>query len=381
VDRASTLAALLVVALAGHAGAQSAVPLYRSWEWTDEPGSVRAAALGGAVVAGADGDAFSTSLYPASLSLVSETDLRIAVRCARPGTIGLDRVDDRWAFAGGALARPVGTRWGVAIYGRRPRSLELEIRDVGLPGGSTDSGRLEATVSETGFAIGAAVTPRLRLGVRLGAARLDIDGQTATRSSRGTEAVSVSATGAWRARPGLGLLFAADQRFCAAVAYDHGLRWRVSANGDRGRLDHDIVAPARLVGGVLLRPSSVLRLSGQLDWIRWSQVRSALASAEGSPPASGFAIDDAFDGRLGLELRIAYGEAALWHRAVLRLGLHYRSRGLLEYVGSDPVQRARFPGDRPGTEWSVGAGFGPAEVAWVGGRPAKVWMLGVRHAF
>ena len=66
---------------------------------------------------------------------------------------------------------------------------------------------------------------------------------------------------------------------------------------------------------------------------------------------------------------------------MLRLGLHFRSRGLLEYVGSDPAEQARFPGGKRSTEWSLGVAYGPVEVAWISRKPSNVWVIGVRQVF
>jgi hypothetical protein len=362
------------------AEAQTTDPLYRSFEWDREPQSTRGAALGGAVAAAAD-DAGSAAFYPASLSLFAETDVRLSVRYAGSGTVGLDRTEARWTLAEGAVALPLGRRSGVGAYYRSPRSLGLEIRGTALPDGLTDEGRLDAGAREAGVAFGTALTPRLRVGARLGAAHLDLDGQATTATTEGSLRSAASTVRAWEPSVGVGLLFAADQRFHTSLNYDLQVSWRADRVDGGGSGDHEVVAPARLAWGLLFRPSSVVWITGQLDWVRWSQVRSALVSPDDRPPVSDFALDDSVDGRLGLELRAEYGESPLWSRAVLRFGLHFRSRGVLEYVGADPVERARFPGGKRSTEWSLGAAYGPVEVAWISRKPSNVWVIGVRHFF
>jgi hypothetical protein len=332
-------------------------------------------------VAAAASDAGSAAFYPASLSLFSETDIRLSVRYAGSGSVAQDRTQARWALAEGAVALPLGLRSGIGAYYRSPRSLDLEIRATPLPDGSTDEGRLEAVVRETGIALGTALTPRLRVGIRLGAAHLDLGGRVTTQTIEGSLRPATSAAATWEPSAGVGLLFAAHQRFHTSLTYDRQMSWRARWTGDIGSGDHEVVAPARLAGGLLFRPSSVVWLTGQLDWVRWSQVRSALVSPDDRPPVSDFALDDSVDGRLGLELRAEYGESFLWNRAMLRLGLHFRSRGLLEYTGSDPVEQARFPGGQRSTEWSLGAAFGPVEVAWISRKPSNVWVIGVRQFF
>jgi hypothetical protein len=374
------LPSILATVLAAPVGAQTTDPLYRSWEWDEEPHSARAAALGGAVAAAA-ADAGSAAFHPASLSLFAETDVRLSVRHAGSGSILGDGVEARWTLAEGAVALPLGLGSGIGAYYRSPRALGLQIQATPRPDGSTDEGRLDAVVRETGVAFGTALTPRLRVGVRLGAAHLDLDGEAATRTTDRLPRQGASTADTWEPSVGVGLLFAAHQRLHTSLTWDRQLSWRATWAGGTGSGDHEVVAPARLAGGLLFRPSSVVWVSGQLDWVRWSQVRSALVSREGRPPASDFALDDSVDGRLGLELRAEYGESPLWNRAMLRLGLHFRSRGLLEYVGSDPVELARFPGGKRSTEWSLGTAFGPVEVTWISRKPSNVWVIGVRQFF
>lgn len=371
---------LLAVAAATAAVAQTTDPLYRSWEWVDQPSSVRAAALGGAVAASAS-DAMSGAFSPAWLSLASETDVRLSVGWNGEGQIGADRVESGWTLGGGAVALPVGLSKGIAVYYRSPRSLDMTIQAAVLPDGSTDEGRLGATVRETGVAFGAALTPRLRVGLRLGAAHLDLDGQATTLGPGDAQRASASRTDTWEPSAGVSLLFAADQRLYASLNWDRQMVWRSGRTGDTPPAAHDLVAPSRLAGGLLFRPSSVVWITGQLDWVRWSEVSSALVSPDDRPPSADFALDDALDGRVGLELRAEYGESLLWKRVMLRFGLHYRSRGLLEYTGTDPVDLERFGGGSNRAEWSLGAAFGPVEITWIGRKPSSVWVFGVRQSF
>lgn len=371
---------LIALALTAPLDAQTTDPLFRSWEWEEEPQSVRAAGLGGAVVAAAS-DAGSAAMNPASLSLFSETDLRLALRHARSAPVGLDQTTARWTLAQGAVVRPVGIRSGLGVYYRSPRSVELDIDGVALPDGSSDVGRLALQVRETGVAFGTALTPTLRVGLRLGAAHLDLGGRVTTRSANGADVDVSSTADDWEPSAGVSVLFAPDHRFHAGLTYDTELRFEARRAGDSGIVAHHMVAPPRLAFGLLFRPSTVVGITGQVDWLAWSRVRKDLVSADGRPDPSEFALGDAVDGRLGLELRGEYGESPLWNRAVVRFGLHFRSRGLLEYVGSDPVEQARFPGETRRIEWSLGFGFGPVEVARVRRKHTADWLIGIRHAF
>ena len=379
-SRQSLRVALLALALTPPIHAQTTDPVFRSWEWETEAQSVRGAGLSGAVLALAT-DAGTAVLNPASLSLISQVDLRVSLRYSAPRPIGQDQLLRGWTLAQGALARPVGLGSGWGVYYRSPRAVELEIVGAGLPDGSSDAGRLRVRVEEVGGAFGTALGPRLRVGLRLGAARLDLGGSVVTVSAGGDQTRASVVGESWQPSAGINVLLTPDHRFRAGLTYDTGTRFGARRSGSSGAFDYDMVVPPRLAAGVLVRTSTAVSLTGQLDWLRWSRVEDALVSASDRPPATEYGLDDAVEGRLGVEFRAEYGESLLWNRAVVRLGLHFRSRGVLEYRGSDPVEQARFPGQERTTEWSLGFGFGPLEVARVRRQHSRDWLIGVRHSF
>jgi hypothetical protein len=332
-------------------------------------------------VAAAASDASSGAFSPAWLSLSSEIDVRLSAGWNTSGSVGADDVASGWRLASGAVALPVGLNKGLAVYYRAPRSLALTIQPVSLPDRSYDEGRLGVTARETGVSFGAALTPRLRVGARLGAAHLDLDGTATTFRSGAEERSSASRASRWEPSLGASLLFAANQRFLVSLNWDREVVWSADRVGDTAPAAHDLVAPSRVAGGLLFRPSSVVWITGQVDWVRWSQVSDALASPDDRPPSSDFSLDDTIDGRFGLELRAEYGESPLWGRAMLRLGLHLRGRGLLEYTGADEVEQARYGNSSHATDWSLGAAFGPVEMTWIWRKPSNVWVIGVRQFF
>ncbi len=120
---------------------------------------------------------------------------------------------------------------------------------------------------------------------------------------------------------------------------------------------------------------------GQLEWVRWSEVRDELAAASDRPVPGEFRLVDTIDARFGLELRGHYGEAGIWNRFALRFGFAFRSRGLLDYTGENELERVRFPGAGQATDLTVGAAFGRFELAYVRREPRSVWLLGVRQSF
>ena len=373
------LAAFSIVGIAASASAQTADPLFRSWGWVEEPQSVRAAGLAGAVVAEPSGGS-TALLFPAGLSLVSEPDLRVSVRYTGSGSLNLDHVGSQWAPGEVAFALPVGLRWGFGAYFRDRRHLDLEIRDERLPDGSFDEGQLRVTSQEAGVGAGFAAWPSLRVGARLGLARADLSGRVSTTSASGAASPLGSEFQDSAPRFGAGLVFAPEQRFQLGVHFDSKVSWSGAMQAPSGESPYELVSPARIALGVLYRPSTAVQLLAQVDRVGWSAVGDALGCC-GHTAADDLRIEDATDVRVGFEFRPQYGDIGIWNRAVIRVGVHLRSRGMLEYRGDDPVQQARFPGAERSMEWSVGLAFWRFEVTRIGRKPSTVWVFGVRQPF
>jgi hypothetical protein len=376
---ALALATLGSAVVAASVSAQTVDPLFRSWEWVEEPQSVRAAGLAGAVAA-EPADGSTGVLFPAGLSLVSEPDLRVSLRSTDSGSLNLDEVSSQWAPGEVAFALPLGLRWGAGAYFRERRHLDLEIRDTVLPNGSFDQGWLRATSREVGLAVGFAALPSLRLGARVGLARAEQSGHASTVSAT-AGAVTTSAELRDEApRFSAGVLFAPEQRFQLGLQFDSKTTWSGTTRDAAGESSYDLVAPPRIALGLLYRPSSVVRILGQVDRVGWSAAEDA-ARCCGGREAPELTVDDATDVRLAVEFRPQYGDFGIWNRLAIRVGVHHRSRGLLEYGGDDPAQQARFPGASPSTEWSVGLAIWRFEVARIGRKPSTVWVFGVRQPF
>ncbi|MCG6924168.1 MAG: hypothetical protein LJF30_02450 [Acidobacteria bacterium] len=381
-NRPARLALAVVSALstAASASAQTAAPLFRSWEWAEEPQSARAAGLAGAVAA-EPSDGSAALLFPAGLSLVSEPDLRVSLRFTGSGSLHLDHVGSRGAPGEVAFALPVGLRWGVGAYFRDRRHLDLEIRDEALPDGSFDRGDLNVTGQEAGVAVGFAALPSLRIGARAGLARAELSGQVTTTSASGAVSPVSSSCRDDAPRFGVGVLFAPEQRVQVGLEIDTKVTWSGRELTPAGESSYELVSPARVAFGVLYRPSTAVQILGQVDRVGWSAVEDALRCCGAGPAADDLTLEDATDVRLALELRPQYGDIGIWNRVALRVGVHSRSRGLLEYLGDEAVLQARFPGASRSTEWSVGLAFWRFEVSWIGRKPSSVWVFGVRQHF
>ena len=373
----ATVSSLLVGATVA---AQTGDPLFRSWEWVEEPQSARAAGLAGALAA-EPSDGSTALLFPAGLSLVSEPDLRVSMRYTGSGSLNLDRVTSQWAPGEVAFALPVGLSWGVGAYYRDRRHLDLEIQDEVLPDGSFDQGYLGVTGREAGVAVGFAALPSLRFGARVGLSRAELSGQVTTTSAAGVASPLSSDFRDDAARLGVGVLFAPEQRLQIGLQFDSKVAWSGAKLTPAGESPYELVSPARVGIGVLYRPSTAVQILGQVDRVGWSAVEGAARCCGAGSSADDLTLEDGTDVRLALEFRPQYGNIGIWNRIAIRVGVHSRSRGLLKYVGDDPVQQARFPGAGRSTEWSVGLAFWRFEVTRIGRKPSTVWVFGVRQPF
>jgi hypothetical protein len=182
-------------------------------------------------------------------------------------------------------------------------------------------------------------------------------------------------------RIGAGVVFAPEQRCQVGLHFDSKVTWSGTTQTPDGESPYDLVSPARIALGILYRPSTAVQILGQVDRVEWSAVADAVRCCGAGSSANDLTLGDATDLRLALEFRPQYGDIGIWNRVAVRVGLHSRSRGLLEYRGDDPGQQARFPGAGRSTEWSVGLAYWRFEVSWIGRKPSSVWVFGVRQAF
>ena len=311
------------------AQAQTSDPMFRSWEWVDEPHSARATALAGSMAAQAS-DGSTALIFPAGLSLVSETDLRVSARWTTDGSHNADTVRAGWAPGEVALASPLGLRWGWGAYARDVRHVTYELGSALLPDGSSDAGSMEVETREVGVGVGYALSPSLRIGARVGWARTELSGRSITTGAAGATRDATVQGEDGDLRVGVGMIFAPEERFQLGIHYDSRGSWGGRATCPEDEVGYRLIAPSRFALGLLYRPSTFVEIMAQGDYVKWSEVHKSLGCCGEAAPSTNFARGDGYELRLGSELRPEFGNFGVWQRVALRFGVHFRTRGLLE---------------------------------------------------
>jgi hypothetical protein len=361
--RARRLAAVLAglaLTLAGTlAEAQTNDHFFRSWRWTREEGSARAAALGGAVVALGD-DAVAGRANPAGLGSLSRSEVAIHVlQRGRATTPSGDTLSGGAALGLAAAAARLGTRWTAGLYAADTRHARLVLQPRPLPDGVTDEGTLEVRVREAGISAAYQVAARFHVGARLAIGHASVNGEyrretpgEPTGLRVGTEGSEARLTGA------LGVVWEPVTRVRLGFAAEAGNAWtvdrtamspRLGANLDPGSA-YRLRQPSALVLGASVRLSRKLVAFGQADRVRYGEIQSVLIIRQGAHSRDDYRLVDAWEPRAGLEVSLPLTKVSFQ----LRGGLERLAAGGLRYEGREDVERATFGGAPARLGWAVG---------------------------
>ncbi len=311
--------ALLLALAARPAAAQGNDVHYRSWRYTGEPSSARAAGLAGAMVAVAD-DASGQESNPAAPASLEKTHLLATLRSRRAGqgALGdalLAGTGPGFLGFGGRLT----SRWAVGAYLAEPQAARIEIG--GTAGdGFRDAGTLDGTLSEAGLGVGFRLSRRLHVGARLALSRLQLDAEY--RRLAGADALlRVETEGDQRrATASFGLLYQASPKLRLGLARLAGARFELrrraespafSALLDPGSAD-TVRSPSVVAAGLAYRPSPRLMLSGQADYVRYGELDAPL---KGGGYSRALYDLTRWEGRLGAELSLPFESVSLQLRA------------------------------------------------------------------
>lgn len=343
-------AVLAVLALAAPAAAQTNDHLFRSWRWTADTTSPRAAGLAGAMTAAAD-DVSAAMHNPAGLAGLTKSELAVSLMSRRAGQAPPgDAIAARTGIGFAGLAARIGGRLVVAgaLSETHARRVRLE-GALALPDGVTETGGVEALVTEVALAAGWRLAPRVHVGARVGRSRLTLQGELSREPPSGPVELRVSTSGeAARTSGAVGVVIEPLRRVKLAASGTSGLRWRntrtavsplLGAVLDPGS-GYDVRQPAVVSAGLSVEPSLKLRLFAQVDHVRYSEIRSSLVIGQGAHRREEYDLADAWEPRLGVELSLPRRASSLQ----LRAGVHWRAAGALRYSGPDPLERASFPG-------------------------------------
>ena len=388
----ATAVSTLLLMTSRLAGAQTNDPVYRSWRWEEEVAAARAAGLAGAFVAVAN-DASAAALNPAGLIALPRNGREISANALRQGsgTAGVgDSLLSRTDLGLGSAAVRLGESWAVGAYYEEPRSFRLEIAPFALPSGTREHGFIEARLRDFGVAAAFMPTPRLRLGAGLAASRLVLDSNGGVSFNRVFSEVINQASQDTRLRPSVGATYDVGSAVRLGVVARPGATWTVTRESfnpaagivlDAGSA-HRVRAPDLYSAGAAVRVLPRLLLTGQLDLVRYSQIRDALEIMRGSVLGKDYVLDDALEARGGVEWTIPAGSFDV----ALRGGVYSEAPGSITYVGPNPDEAAAFRGSERRLLGAAGATVTMRHViavdaATVWGGDRRLLLLGARYRF
>ncbi len=325
---------------------------YRSWRWAEEVTAPRAAGLGGAYVALAD-DSAAVQLNPAGLTLLPKTEITGGILWRGSGLLGQDATMPRtgMGFVGGAVL--LTKEWALGGYLTEP----FDERVVLTPSGT--SGRLETTVTDGGVALGWAPVARVRVGLRVNMSHVRVEGQWARSNGWSTSLLVGAGAGGTTVTGAAGIMVDCTDRFRLGASFRRGASWdisRIALNpalgvaADTGSVYH-YRSPSVVSAGASLRAGLRIVLTGQVDFVRLSEVRDVFGVRIGAFAVDEYVLRNALEGRGGIEVSQPVGRLSVQVRA----GVHAASGASLRYIGVDRTEASRFRGSERMTEWSAGA--------------------------
>jgi hypothetical protein len=321
----------LLLASGGAASADDV--FYRSWRWLKETSSARGAGQGGAMTAVPD-DASSAESNPAALTTLAKSELVGNVLGQASGrTAAGDALQARTGLGFAGRGGRLSSRWAGGADGVEPQGVRIESGGTARLAGSTDAGRLEGTLTETGASAAFRPTSRLHVGVRVARSRLSLDGTYRLQSSRDSPLLEVDTHGtATSVTAGIGLLYEATSRLVLGLARLGGARFEVPRtvllNGRQepalsAEGTSDIRQPSLVSGGLSLLASTRVRLTGQLDYVRYGEIQTPFPSSTGGTAPPRLAVF-AWEPRAGVEVSLPFSSFSLQ----LRAGISGRSAPL-----------------------------------------------------
>lgn len=371
------------------AAAQTNDHLYRSWSWAPAAGAPRSAGLAGAFVAVAD-DASSAELNPAGMLLLPRSEIAASFYTLPSATVGIGDRRDRVSGIGflGGTGR-LGARIAIGGYLIQPHKEILQLQAIDLPDRAVYSGSLESSITEGGVAAAYSLSRRLHVGGRLTATHLKLEGAyRRTRSAVLPDLESGTAAGHTRITGSFGLLYGTiDDRVRLGLAVRAGASYSVSRTANQfpgGGIDagseYELRQPASVAVGAAVQASPRLLVTGQLDFVRYSEIRPFLRP--GTVSEGTYRTDDGLEPALAAELSWPLGTWSIQARG----GVRSRAPGGLSYEGPDPSEAVAFQGAGRVTLVSAGAslvqrsGFGLDLAAVFGGESPEL-VAGARMRF
>ena len=259
-------------------------------------------------------------------------------------------MDARTGIGFAGVAARIGSRLVVAgtLSETHARRIRMDAA-LALPDGVPETGGLEAVVADVSLAAAFRLTPRLHVGARVGRSRLSLDGEYSREPPVGPVELRVATSGdATVLSSSFGVAAEPVRRVKLAASVTPGLSWRMTRTALSPRLGQvldpgsgfDVRQPSVVSAAVSVEPSLKLRLTAQLDHVGYGEIQSSLVIGQGAHRRDDYALEDAWEPRLAVELSLPRRASSIQ----LRGGVHWKAAAALRYGGPDPVEAATFTG-------------------------------------
>jgi long-subunit fatty acid transport protein len=336
----SNLAAGLLLAAASTVGAQTNDRNFRSFQWVEDIGAARAAGMGGAFVALAD-DGSASFLNPAGLGQIRKGEVSAGLTLRKSGTLRAGDTTESQAgigYIGGVRALTKDLAVGVFVTQPQEERILLAINPVDR----VDSGFLDTSITEYGGAVSWSPEKRLFLGARLNLSHLSLGGLLNHQLGRGGS-ILVTMNGSQTKLTGqVGLLGKLSDGANIGVAYTQGVRWDVDRastaipSGPLPSAPFQLSSPSRLSGGVSYRPTRLVTVAGQVDYVLYSRLHETLQIVSLPVVASDYRLDNGVDLRAGVEWRFPR-RSFTWSA---RGGIYSQAPSSFQFIALAPSQEA-----------------------------------------
>jgi hypothetical protein len=233
---------------------------------------------------------------------------------------------------------------------------------------------LSSTVTEAGGGAAYRVGSHVSVGALVRVARLGLEGRWTRWAGSYKQSEVGTSSGATIATATVGLLVDAGASVRLGLAWRPGVEFeadRTALSSSLGVLENAgryyVHQPTRVVGGGAAQLSRKVAVVGQVDYVRYSEVASAVRIGAGSPDE--YAGKDAFEPRFGVEISLPLRAASVQ----LRAGVHAQQESGIVYSGQDGSLKTTWAGVGGQTRFTAGvsvvtrAGFRVDAAAQAGG--------------
>jgi hypothetical protein len=343
--------------------AQTNDHLIRTFDWSEDIGAPRAAAMGGAFVGLAD-DSTAVQLNPAGLGLLTRTEVAGSLLNRTSETLNFgDSLASRVGVGVFSAAGPIAdTKLAVGVYVAQPEAERITLAPVSVAG-IRDAGSFDEAVTDAGGGLAWSPTKDIHLGLRLSLMHLSLNGNLVhpVEGTRDIMDVGQASTTSNKLGGALGVLIKVTPALNVGAAYIQGVHWDAARSavslrtGILPTVPFEVSSPSKFSGGLSYRLTHDVTLVGEADYVLLSQLHDNLTVVILPVTASQYQLDSGVEGRAGLEWAIPSRHYAFF----LRGGVDSAPTGAFKFQGATPPSEVViFQGSGRKTAGTLGGAIG-----------------------